>query len=155
MLKAHSRNNAGTVTLKSTNPLDIPNITFNSFAVGGDDDLQAVYEGVELARAMFNQTITPDGPFTETFPGPAIQSEADIKSWIQTNAWGHHASCSVPIGAESDPNAVLDSSFRVKGITGLRVVDASVFPKIPDFYIAGAIYTISEKAAAVIISQAS
>lgn len=155
VLKAHSRNNAGTVTLASTNPLDMPNITFNSFAIGGDDDLQAVYEGVELARAMFNQTITPDGPFTETFPGPAIQTEADIKSWIQTNAWGHHASCSVPIGAESDPNAVLDSSFRVKGITGLRVVDASVFPKIPDFYIAGAIYTISEKAAAVIIEQAS
>jgi len=154
VLKAHSRNNAGTVTLTSTNPRDTPNITFNSFAVGGDLDLEAVYEGVQLARAMFNKTMTPDGAFTETFPGPSIQSEDDVKNWIKTNAWGHHASCSVPIGANNDPNAVLDSSFRVKGITGLRVVDASVFPKIPDFYIAGAIYTISEKAAAVIIEQA-
>ena len=49
---------------------------------------------------------------------------------------------------------MLDSSFRVKGVKSLRVVDASVFPKIPDFYIVGAVYMISEKAADVIISQA-
>lgn len=154
VLKAHSHNNAGTVTLSSTDPRDMPKINFNSFAVDGDLDLQAVYEGVQLARAMFNGTITPDGPFVETNPGPSVQGEAAIKDWIRTNAWGHHASCSVPIGATSDPKAVLDSKFRVKGVSSLRVVDASVFPKIPDFYIAGAIYTISEKAAAVIIQDA-
>ncbi|KJA28842.1 GMC oxidoreductase [Hypholoma sublateritium FD-334 SS-4] len=154
VLKAHSRNNAGTVTLTSTDPRDPPHVAFNSWTVGGADDVQAVYEGVMSARAMFNATITPDGPFTEVFPGPSVQSEADVKAWIQTNAWGHHASCSVPIGAEGDDTAVLDSSFRVKGVNGLRVVDASVFPKIPDFYIVGAVYMISEKAADVIISQA-
>ena len=122
--------------------------------VGGDLDLQAVYEGVQLARGMFNKTITPDGPFVETFPGPAIQSEADVKAWIQRSAWGHHASCSVPIGALNDTSSVLTSDFKVKGVDGLRVVDASVFPKIPDFYIVGAVYVISEKAAAVIIEEA-
>lgn len=154
VLKAHSRNNAGTVTLASTDPRDLPLVNFNSFTVGGDLDLQAVYEGVQLARGMFNKTITPDGPFVETFPGPAIQSEDDVKAWIKRSAWGHHASCSVPIGAANDPSAVLDSHFRVKGVNGLRVVDASVFPKIPDFYIVGAVYVISEKAAAVIIQDA-
>lgn len=53
----------------------------------------------------------------------------------------------------SDPNAVLDSKFRVRGVTGLRVVDASVFPKIPGFYVALPIYMISEKAADVIINN--
>ncbi|KJA19143.1 GMC oxidoreductase [Hypholoma sublateritium FD-334 SS-4] len=154
VLKAHTRNNAGTVTLRTTDPRDMPNINFRSFTVGGDLDLQAVYEGVQLARTVFNHTITPDGPFVEQSPGASITSENDVKDWIKSSAWGHHASCTVPIGAASDPNTPLDSKFRVKGINGLRVVDASVFPKIPDFYIVGAIYVISEKAAAVIIQDA-
>ena len=48
--------------------------------------------------------------------------------------------------------AVLDSNFKVRGVDGLRVVDASVFPKIPGYYIAVPIYMISEKAADVIIN---
>jgi choline dehydrogenase len=47
--------------------------------------------------------------------------------------------------------AVLDSNFKVRGVDALRVVDASVFPKIPGYYIAVPIYMISEKAADVII----
>jgi choline dehydrogenase len=49
--------------------------------------------------------------------------------------------------------AVLDSKFRVRGATGLRVVDASVFPRIPGYYIQTPIYMISEKAADVIIGS--
>lgn len=51
--------------------------------------------------------------------------------------------------------AVLDTNFKVRGVDGLRVVDASVFPKIPGMYIALSIYMISEKAAEVIIAEAS
>ena len=46
ILKAQSRNNAGTVTLRSTNPLERPQITFNSLAIGGDQDVQAVMDAV-------------------------------------------------------------------------------------------------------------
>jgi choline dehydrogenase-like flavoprotein len=49
---------------------------------------------------------------------------------------------------------VLDGDFRVHGVEGLRVVDASVFPRIPGFFIVGAVYTIAEKAAAVILARA-
>jgi len=49
--------------------------------------------------------------------------------------------------------AVLDSKFRVRGTKGLRVVDASVFPSIPGYYIQTPIYMISEKAADVIIGS--
>lgn len=154
VLKAHSRNNAGTVTLKSTDPRDTPQISFNSFTDGGDLDVQASYEGVQTARKMFKDVLPLGGTFTEEIPGPSIQTEADVKQWIRDEAWGHHASCSVPIGADNDTNTVLDSKFRVKGVSGLRVVDASVFPKIPSLYIVSAVYMISEKAAATIIQDA-
>ncbi len=72
---------------------------------------------------------------------------------MRDQAWGHHASCSAKIGPESDPMAVLDSQFRVRGIEGLRVVDASVFPRIPGFFIAAAVYMIAEKASDTMLAE--
>ena len=160
-LKAHSRNNAGTVALQSTDPLDTPVINFNSFdtgnTAGGADqlDLEASYEGMELARNIFRDRLPIQGSFKEVWPGPSVRTEAEMKTFVQNEAWGHHASCTCPIGADDDPNAVLNSDFQVRGTTNLRVVDASVFPKIPGFYIAVPIYMISEKAADVIIAAAT
>ena len=70
-------------------------------------------------------------------------------------ARGHHASCSCKMGHEADPMAVVDSRFRVFGTKGLRIVDASVFPRIPGFFIVTPIYMISEKAADVIAEDAA
>lgn len=156
-LKAHSRNNAGTVKLRSADPRDTPIINFNYFDTGvkannaDQKDLQAVYEAMEYSRQIFQDLIPLDGSFEEVWPGPNVTTESALKEFIQNEAWGHHASCTCPIGAASDPNAVLDSRFRVRGVDGLRVVDASVFPKIPGYYIAVPIYMISEKAADVIV----
>lgn len=66
------------------------------------------------------------GSFTEVWPGPKVNTEAELKQFIKDEAWGHHASCTCPIGADDDPKAVLDTNFRVRGVDGLRVVDASV-----------------------------
>ncbi len=63
VLKAHSRNNAGTVTLASTDPQDTPIINFNSYTDGGDLDLQASYEGVLEARQIFQDVIPIGGNF--------------------------------------------------------------------------------------------
>lgn len=161
VLKAHARNNAGTVQLRSTDPRDMPVINFNYFDEGvtagsADElDLQAQYEGMQYSRQAFQDLIPLDGSFTEVWPGPNVTTEAEMKDFIKQEAWGHHASCTCPIGADGDPMAVLDSNFRVRGTQGLRVVDASVFPKIPGFYIALPIYMVSEKAADVIIQDAS
>ncbi|WZH45726.1 Choline dehydrogenase [Fusarium acuminatum] len=160
ILKAHSRNNAGTVTLKSTDPRDMPIINFNSYDSGvneegeGDKDLQATYEGFQFARKAFNSLIPLDGDFPEVWPGNNTTNEKQAKQFLKDEAWGHHASCSCPIGADNDPMAVLDSQFRVRGTEGLRVVDASVFPKIPGFYIALPLYMVAEKASDVIIQAA-
>ena len=56
------------------------------------------------------------------------------------------------MGRPDDPMAVVDSSFRVIGTKNLRIVDASVFPRIPGFFIVTPIYMISEKASEVILS---
>ncbi|KAI1080067.1 alcohol dehydrogenase [Whalleya microplaca] len=149
-LKAHSRNNAGTVKLVSTDPRARPNITFDSFAVGGAEDVTAVREGMELSRKMFRDLIPLGGSFTEVWPGADRTGDA-LEDFIRNEAWGHHASCTCPIGADDDAMAVLDSEFRVRGVRGLRVVDASVFPKIPGYYIAVPVYMIAEKAADVIL----
>lgn len=155
-LKGHSRNNAGVVNLTSANPRDTPNITFHSLfeGVGGEADLQAVYEGMQYGIEAFDNLVPLDGAFERVWPPADVSSEQDLKEFAKNEAWGHHASCTCPIGADDDAMAVLDTNFKVRGVDGLRVVDASVFPKIPGFYIVLAIYMASEKAADVIIAEA-
>jgi choline dehydrogenase len=144
----------GTVTLKSTNPRDMPNILFNSFAKGGDDDIQAVMEGMQFGMQAFKNLIPLDGAFTQIWPPPATsKTEAELKQFIRDEAWGHHASCTCPIGADDDPMAVLDTNFKVRGVDSLRVVDASAFPKIPGTYIVLPIYMLSEKAADAVLAD--
>jgi len=89
----------------------------------------------------------------EEAPGDHVQSDEDIREFARRHAWGHHACGSCAIGPRED-NGVLGSDFRVHGTPGLRVVDASVFPRIPGFFIASAVYMIGEKAADVILADA-
>ena len=154
ILKAHTNNTAGNVTLKSADPRDTPYINFRYFDEGNDvngEDLEAVAAGVEFVRRM-NELV--DINKEELLPGPKVQTREQIKEFIKNEAWGHHASCTCKIGKPDDPMAVLDTDFRVYGTKNLRVVDASVFPRIPGFFIVTAIYMISEKASEVIIADA-
>lgn len=163
VLKARSRNVAtGTVTLRSTDPRDTPIIDFRYFEKGGDADLQAMREGIDLARTFFDSVLPVDdipvdelldGGFDEIWPGRDVSSDAAIKQYVKDEAWGHHASGTNPIGADNDPLAVLDGDFRVRGVDSLRVVDASVFPRIPGFFVALPVHQIAEKASDVIIQQ--
>ena len=89
----------------------------------------------------------------EEVPGEQYQSDDELREFVRDNAWGHHASCSCAIGPR-DKGGVLSSDFRVHGTQGLRVVDASVFPRIPGFFIVSAIYMVGEKAADVILASA-
>lgn len=154
ILKAHPRNNAGSVTLRSADPLDVPEIVFNYFDTGSGDyaaDLEAITEAINLARDAFaRQPVEVE----EVLPGKDITSTEDIHNYIMNTSWGHHASCTCPIGADGDPNAVLDSKFRVRGVSGLRVVDASVYPRIPGTFTAVSTYMVGEKAAEEIINDA-
>jgi choline dehydrogenase-like flavoprotein len=151
VLKAHTNNTAGKVTLRSADPLDMPDVNFHYFEEGNDTagaDLDSVVEGVKFVRTMtakIGHLIDE-----EEAPGKNVQSDAELKEFVRTQSWGHHASCTCPIGPR-EHNGVLTSDFRVHGTSGLRVVDASVFPKIPGFFIVSAVYMVGEKAAEVIL----
>jgi choline dehydrogenase len=162
VLKAHTGNRAGTVKLNSADPFDTPDISFNYFDAGskeaGERDITAMSEAVTLARKIQAGLTTGTAPatpiFTETLPGAATLSNSTAMSdYIRTESWSHHASCTCAIGADNDPMAVLDSKFRVRGVEGLRVVDASIFPRIPGFFIALPTYMIGEKAADSILGM--
>lgn len=147
ILKGHPRNTAGTVTLRSANPLDMPDIVYNYFDTGSGDsdaDLQAIVEAIDLARDAFDRQLVP---VTEELPGAHLQTKEELVQYIKDTAWGHHASSTCPIGADGDPMAVLDSKFRVRGVQGLRVVDASVYPRIPGTFTAVSTFMVAEKAA--------
>src|SRR4029077_18801003 len=90
----------------------------------------------------------------EETPGEAATSDEELTEFVRDNAWGHHASCTCSIGP-IESGGVLSGDFKVHGTEGLRVVDASVFPRIPGFFIACAIYMIGEKAADVILGDPS
>jgi choline dehydrogenase len=156
-LSGHTHNTGGTVRLKTASPRDTPEINFNNFEDGTDHegrDLEALLNGVKMARRL--AASGADGPAEgEISPGPGVVTDGQLREFIKNEAWGHHASCSNKMGPASDPMAVVDSRFRVHGAEGLRVVDASVFPRIPGLFIAVPIYMISEKASDVILEDAA
>jgi choline dehydrogenase len=154
ILKAHTNNTAGYVRLRSASPLDSPEINFKYFDEGNDQlktDAESVANGVEFVRQISKRNSAIK---QETLPGPAVGTHDQIVEFVKNNAWGHHASCTNPMGPVSDPLAVVDSNFRVIGTQNLRIVDASVFPRIPGFFIVTPIYMIAEKASDVILADA-
>jgi choline dehydrogenase-like flavoprotein len=156
ILKAHTNNTAGEVTLASSDPRVPPAINFRYFDEGNDvrgQDLRAVAAGVELARKLVAPLDEARMIEKEETPGKEKSGDA-LLDFIKTQAWGHHASCTCRIGRLED-GGVLSSNFEVHGVTGLRVVDASVFPRIPGFFLVSAVYMIGEKAAEVIAAAAA
>lgn len=153
ILKAHTRNTAGTVTLRSADPRDTPLINFHYFDEGSDakeQDLESVVDGIEFARAVTARV--SDYIEEEELPGKKFHSRDELRQFVKDQAWGHHASCSCPIGPR-EKNGVVNSKFQVHGTKNLRIVDASVFPEIPGFFIVSSVYLIAEKASDVILAD--
>ncbi|RYZ71960.1 MAG: GMC family oxidoreductase [Proteobacteria bacterium] len=167
VLKSHTDNHAGTVTLNDTNPLSKPIINFKYYEEGSNPeskDLEAMLDGIEFVRTInSNATNTldifdisaglPEGAsgfeypnIAEAIPGPDYKKRDKLREWVRRNSWGHHACGTCKMGKETDPLAVVNSKFEVIGTKSLRIVDASVFPRIPGYFIASSIYTMSERA---------
>jgi choline dehydrogenase-like flavoprotein len=164
ILKAYTRNNRGRVRLLSNSPFATPEICFASFAEGPPDwerDRAALVNAVQFVRQinassklLFKNEIQPGANRRDDSP--------ELDEWIQNEAWGHHACGTCRIGPDpwqadvrklNDKDAVLDSKFKVHGVRNLRVVDASVFPKIPGYFIVTPVFMISEKAADTILAD--
>ncbi|MET0251505.1 MAG: GMC family oxidoreductase [Novosphingobium sp.] len=145
ILKGQTRNRAGTVRPVSPDIRVPPAIDFANFSEGGEADLDAMVEGVEAARALSAPLRAAGLIGAEEVPGAAIAGPG-LREWIKDSAWGHHACGTAAIGP------VLDPHCRVRGVDGLRVVDASIFPRIPGLFIAAPIMLAAEKVAADILA---
>jgi choline dehydrogenase len=156
VLKAHTNNRAGEVRLRSNDPRDVPHITFRYFEEGSDfsgEDLSSVVAGIKLVRHLTEPLKKRGIIEEEELPGDSIQTDEELRTYVRDNAWGHHACGTCAIGPR-ESGGVLGSNFKVHGTSGLRVVDASVFPRIPGFFIVSAVYMVGEKAADAIGSEA-
>ena len=126
LMRAHSR---GEITLRSADPTDPPRILVNYLQDPRDREIMR--RGVRLTRDLLAQPAFDGIRRDEIFPGPSAQDDealdAKLAEAVDTQ-W--HLSCTAKMGAESDPMAVCDPSGQVYGVSGLRVVDASLMPMV-------------------------
>lgn len=130
VVKSNPRNRAGSVTLLSDDPKDVPDIQFRFFSDGADDDLQAMAEGVERMRESFKAAPAPYTPVEEVYPGANLTGDA-LKKYIRSQVFAHHAASTCAIGSDDDPRAVLDSDFPCSRYQGLESGRRFGFPKCP------------------------
>ena len=115
----------GQVMARSSNPEDPPRINPNYMATPGDR--ATVVGAFRFARNLFAQPALARYVAEEKFPGPSVQSDDEILDLFRTRGQsGYHAMGTCRIGTDS--GSVLDERLRVRGATGLRVVDLSVVP---------------------------
>jgi choline dehydrogenase len=118
----------GTVLAQSADPHDAPQIRLNTLA--DPDDVKAFIRIVRRTREIVATEPFASVVTTELHPGPDVVADAQIEAWLRSSvATTGHPACSAAMGNE--PDSVLDEKLRVRGVAGLRVADASVFPRVP------------------------
>jgi len=139
----------GELKLKSSDPRAKPAIHQNFLTE--EKDWKTLRTGFEIVRDVANQK--PLDPFRgqEIQPGPAVTAKADIDAYIRQTAWTvHHPAGTCKMGLDTDEMAVVDNEFRLRGIEGLRIVDASVLPDMPGGNINAPVIMMAEKASDII-----
>jgi choline dehydrogenase len=141
----------GSVKITSTDPRVHPALRFNYLSTA--QDRREWVEAVGVARAILNQPAFDLFNGGETSPGPAVETEDEILDWVARDAeTALHPSCTAKLGI--DAMSVVDpASMRVHGLEGLRVVDASVFPYVPNGNIYAPVMMVAEKAADLILGN--
>jgi choline dehydrogenase len=141
----------GTVTLKSRDPFEHPALRFNYLST--ETDRREWIEMVRAARHILNQPAFASFNAGEISPGPSVETDQEILDWVAKDAeTALHPSCTARMGV--DEQAVVDpTSMRVHGVDGLRVVDASVFPFVPNGNIYAPVMMVAEKAADLILGN--
>ncbi|HYR18494.1 MAG TPA: GMC oxidoreductase [Myxococcales bacterium] len=120
----------GQLRLSSRDPRAAPHIHYNFF----DDpvDLDRLVEAVRLSRKIGRTAPLSDLVDHEMAPGSAVGDGEALRANIVANVGAYlHPTSTVPMGAATDPTAVVDAWGKVRGLRALRVVDASILPEIP------------------------
>jgi choline dehydrogenase len=140
----------GAVTLRSAKPGDAPSIVFNHLQ--SRQDLRDLADGVRLARDLIRQPAWDKYRGRELSPGADAQSDADLEKFVRANlGTSYHPSGTCRMGV--DDEAVVDGEGRVKAVRRMRVVDASIMPRIVTANLSAAIMMMAEKISDRILSK--
>jgi choline dehydrogenase len=134
----------GSVKITSPDPAVHPALRFNYLSTA--NDRREWVEAIRVARSILEQPAFNLYEGGETSPGPSVESDEEILDWVARDAeTALHPSCTCALGTVVDP-----ATMRVNGLDGVRVVDASVFPTIPNGNIYAPVMMVAEKAADLI-----
>jgi choline dehydrogenase-like flavoprotein len=139
-----STQSRGNVRLRSADPADKPRIFTNTLAE--PDDLASLVAGVKLAREIAAAEPLASAVRNEMLPGPGVETDEAIEAFVRSTVeLLYHPVGTCRMG--TDDGAVVDPELRVRGLEGLRVVDASVMPLIPGGNTNAPTVMIAERAA--------
>ena len=137
----------GSIQVVSNQPDIAPQITFNYLQ--HQDDIQGFRDCVRLTREIINQPALDSYRGEEIQPGTHIQNDEQIDAFVRESVESaYHPSCSCKMG--TDELSVVDPETKVYGIKGLRVVDSSIFPTIPNGNLTAPTIMLAERAADLI-----
>ena len=143
----------GSLKITGSELHDKPELQFNYLQ--HDDAREAFRACIRLTREIMAQPAFSDYVESEIQPGEDVQTDDEIDAWIRANAeTAYHVSCTARMGREDDPLAVVDPECRVLGVSGLRVVDSSVFPEITNGNLNAPTIMLAERAADIIRGRA-
>ena len=140
----------GTVSLRSANIDDDPVIRHHFLQ--SERDCREMIESVRLQRSVFAQPCLQGKAGAELLPGATAQTDEEILAYARSNAHG----CYHPVGTckmGNDDMAVVDSTLRLHGLEGLRIVDGSIMPTVTSGNTNAPIAMIAEKAASMILAN--
>ncbi len=144
----------GTIMAQSSDPREYPIIRPNYMSA--ENDVRVVVEGVRQARKIFSQPAFQPYSVGETLPGREIQSDDEIADFArQTGNTIYHPVGVCKMGPEDDKMAVVDTQLKVRGIQGLRVIDASVMPAVTTANTNSTAIMIGEKGSDMLLADAA
>lgn len=146
----------GTVRLRSRDWADKPKVDPRYFTDPEGHDMRVAVDGIKLARKIVAQPAMAEYAGRELFPGDDVQSDEDIAAYVsKTHNTVYHPAGSCRMGAVDDDMSPLDPQLRVKGTTGLRVVDASAMPQLTAVNPNITVMLMGERAAELIKADAN
>jgi choline dehydrogenase len=141
----------GSVRIRSTDPREHPAIGFDYLST--DQDLREWVEAIRTARRILAQPAFAPYDGGEVSPGPSVETDEEILAWVARDAeTALHPSCTCAMG-RGEFDVVDPSTFRVHGVDGLRVVDASVLPIVTNGNIYAPTIMVAERASDAIVGN--
>ena len=144
-------NSRGSLKVVSGDVHDKPAFTFNYLST--QEDKQEWVEAISAARNILNQPAFAPFSGGEISPGPSVASDAEVLDWVRKDGeTAYHPSCTCRMGVD-DMSVIDPATMRVRGMQGLRVVDASVMPYVTNGNIYAPVMMLAEKAADIILGK--